>query len=197
MSVLAVSVAAACGGSEDSGGSQDAGETPAGAGGEGGQEAPSDQGAGDTGDGDRSTGGGGDDDKGGAGAISACEVVTGAEIDGLVGGGSVGEGQLVGNTCSWPVGPVGESLDAVGVSVTDTTEFTMTAEEGVTSMRVGFGSQAIELADLGDEAVSNGAGMLAFRSGDWYVTVGVYVGGDLTQNQAAAESLAHLVVGRL
>lgn len=187
MTVFAVSVAAACGGSDESGGSQDAGETAAGAGGERRQEAPSDQGAGDMGDGH----------KGGEEAMSACEVVTEAEIEGLLGGGSVGEGQLVGNTCSWPVGPVGESLDAVGVSVTDTAEFTMTAEEGVSSMRDGFGSQAVELADLGDEAVTDGAGMLAFRSGDWYVTVGVYVGGDLTQNQAAAESLAQLVVGRL
>lgn len=185
-SVFAVA-AVACGGSDGSGSAQDAGGVAEAATGGDGQDAPSDQGDGGKGD-----GGNGD-----AEAISACEVVTEAEIEGFLGGGSVGEGQLVGNTCSWPVGDVGESLDAVGVSVTDTTDFTTTAEEGVGSMRDGFGSQAIELADLGDEAVTDGAGMLAFRSGDWYVTVGVYVGQDVAANQSAAESLGHLVAGRL
>lgn len=132
----------------------------------------------------------------GAGAVDPCELITVADIEGVVGTGPVGDGHLTGEVCGWPVGE-GADLGSVGVSVTDTTAYPRTAAEGVATMREGFGDAAVEIPGLGDEAVGDGAGMLAFRSDDWYVTVSVYVGQSVPGNQAAAEALAHIVLDRL
>jgi hypothetical protein len=126
-------------------------------------------------------------------AAEPCEIVTTVDIESAVGTGPVREGELTGNTCSWPVGDGG----AVGISLTDTADHASTAEEAVVTMRDGLGGDAVEVAGVGDEAVGDGAGMLAFRSGEWYVTVGVYTGSDGAEMQAAAEALAQLVNDRL
>lgn len=183
--------AAACGGSDESDGSGGGG-TP---GGGSDKDAPV---ADEAATADEAAAGGGDE---GEAAVDPCAIVTGAEIEGVLGTGPVAEGVLNGAVCGWPVGVddagrIGD-FGTVAISVTDTTQFTSTAEEGVATAREGFGAAAVEITGLGDEAVADGAGMLAFRTGDWYMTVGVYAEQDPASNQAAAETLAHMVVDRL
>lgn len=180
---LVANVAAACGGSDAPDGSGGAAGAP-GAGSD--KDAPAaDEAA--TAEDDKATP-----------AVDPCEIVTVAEIQQALGTGPVDEGRLNGATCGWPVGEGGTGdFGTVAISVTDTVQYTSTAAEGIASMREGFGGSAVEIAGLGDEAVGDGAGMLAFRSGDWYVTVGVYADQPPASSQAAAEALAHLVLGRL
>lgn len=184
---LVTVAAAACGGSDGSGGS---GGAAAGAPGDGSdKDVPAADGAVIDDDGTSDPG------------ADACEIVTVAEIEEVLGTGPVAEGHLNGAMCGWPVGQGGAAgvggSGNVGISVTDTTRYSSTAEEAMGSMREGFGGAAVEIAGLGDEAVGDGAGMLAFRTGDWYVTVGVYRDQDPASNQAAAEELALMVLDRL
>jgi len=181
MLVLAASAVAACGGSDGSGGGGDAAGGAPGAGSD--KDAPADDASASS-----------DEDKGPM-AVDPCEIVTAGEIEEVLGTGPVQEGQPNAAFCSWPVGTGG--LDTVAVSLTDTTQYGSTAEEGMNSMREGFGAAAVDIAGLGDEAVGDGAGMLAFRTGDWYATTMVLLDQDPGSNQSMAEELAHIVLDRL